>query len=116
MSEIPPEILVVGGNADSLPMQLAQLRGIGTVTAVMPPRLALLRMAADLEPPPLDGVVYLHTAEDVDALANDSALPDDLTADEQLFVDAWRARFAPKQRAGDGLAWDTTGFESPDRR
>jgi hypothetical protein len=110
MSELPPEVLVVGGNADILPLQLTRLRAAGTVTALMPPRLALLRPAPGVDPPRIDGVVYLRRAEEADAL------PDDLTADERLFVDAWRTRFAPKQRTGDGLAWDAAGFEPPDRR
>jgi hypothetical protein len=108
MPDLPPEILVVGENADKLPIQLAQLRTVGTVTAVMPPRLALLRLAPGLTPPDLDGVAYLRR------LAADVPLPDDLTDDERLFVEAWRLRFAPKQRPGEGLAWDAPGFEPPD--
>lgn len=41
--------------------------------------------------------------------------PPDASETEQIGVDAWNARVASqgKQRPGDGLPWDTPGFEAP---
>lgn len=36
-----------------------------------------------------------------------------LSAGEQLFVSGWLARSAPKERPGEGLAWDAPGYTPP---
>lgn len=42
-------------------------------------------------------------------------LPGDLSDEERLFVSAWvRRHSTSKQRAAEGLAWDTPGYEPPD--
>ena len=85
---------------------LRELRRVALVTQIFPPRLAVV--TGDV-PTGVPGVISAH-----DPAAAD--LPDDLTDDEQLFVAAWRER-AGKQaehRRGEGLAWDSPGFEPPD--
>lgn len=41
-------------------------------------------------------------------------IPDDLSATERLWVDAWGQRGEQKDRPGEGLSWDAPGFEPPD--
>lgn len=47
----------------------------------------------------------------------DEDLPDvaaeDLDEAERVFVNAWRERRHVKRRTGDGLPWDSPGFEAP---
>jgi hypothetical protein len=105
MSDLPPEILVIGTDTDMLSAQLGHLRALGTVVGMLPPRLALVRLPAGEALPPLDGLVYLDA---------DEQPPVALSADERLFVDAWRLRFTPKERPGDGRNWDSPGFQPPD--
>jgi hypothetical protein len=105
MSDLSPEILVIGTSNGMLSAQLAHLRALGTVVGMMPPRLALVRLPAGEALPPLDGLVYLDA---------DEQAPVTLSADERLFVDAWRLRFTPKERPGDGQNWDSPGFQPPD--
>jgi hypothetical protein len=108
MSDMSPEVLVVGTVAGLDGEQLRRLRRAAVVTAVMPPRLALVRPREGEPLPQLAGVHYLSDGAD---LRDDAGA--DLTSEERLFVDAWRARFTPKARRGDGLAWDSPGFTPP---
>lgn len=46
--------------------------------------------------------------EDVPEVATE-----DLDEAERIFVNAWRKRRHVKERPGDGLPWDSPGFEAP---
>jgi hypothetical protein len=52
-------------------------------------------------------------------VASSEAVPEDqletLSADERAWVAGWNINRAAKQRRGEGLGWDTAGFEPPDR-
>ena len=105
MPDMPREMLLFAENADILPAHLGALRRAVQVTQVMPPRLALVIAPEGSEPPPIPGVVYL---------TDDTPPPADLSPDERLFVEGWRLRRQPKERPGEGLSWDSPGFEPPD--
>jgi hypothetical protein len=76
---------------------------------LLPPRLAVVaageRDLWALERFP--GVRAVHTER----------VPDDVVArmDEpaRTFATAWNERRSPKRRTGDGLPWDTPGFDAP---
>jgi hypothetical protein len=42
-------------------------------------------------------------------------LPADLSSSEALFVNGWLLGRKAKTRKGENLAWDTPGFQPPDR-
>ncbi len=89
---------------------VGDLRGFAQVTAILPPRLALVATPADgagalARLPGVVGV-FTHTVP--------AGLRETLTATENLFVDAWLARLAGKSRPGEGLPWDAAGRLPPD--
>lgn len=88
---------------------LAHLRAIGTVTQLLPPRLALVRAAPDT-------IARVARIEGVLSVSDDTLaeLPQDFTPSERLFVSAWEARRHPKTRPGEGLSWDAPDFLPPD--
>ncbi|WP_322780074.1 hypothetical protein [Frankia sp. Cas4] len=99
-----------GRHGDGRHQVIDALRGLVRVTAILPPRLALV-----VAPPDgtdalarLPGVVgvFTHTVP--------AGLRETLTATENLFVDAWLARVAGKHRSGEGLPWDAPGRLPPD--
>jgi hypothetical protein len=100
------EILVVVADGDRFAEAIAQWRRSATVTQLLAPRLALL--IPDGEPPGIPGTRWYRNDVPPDVLL-------DLTPTERIFVAAWRDRRAPKVRPGDGVTWDTPGFEPPDR-
>lgn len=63
-------------------------------------RIALLRAIPGIE------------AATIDALPQD--ILNSLNQTEALWVAAWFERKRPKQRPGEGLAWDAPGFLPPD--
>lgn len=87
------------------------LPGVGAVvTQRLPPRLAVVRLPAAHLP-------ALRSAGGVRAVClPGDPVPDGLGESEQLFARAWQVRGRPKERTGDGLAWDAPGFEPPDPR
>ncbi|MFF0478328.1 hypothetical protein [Streptomyces sp. NPDC004284] len=103
------EVLVVVEEGDWETVIVA-LRALGPVTQLLPPRLALVALPADSRAaaPELPGTAW-----------HDDDVPpgtyDRLSDQEQLFVNAWRARRTPKQRPGDHLPWDAPGHIPPDR-
>lgn len=89
---------------------LIALRALVRVTQVMPPRLALVI--------PSEGSIAEASALPGTAWYEDDLPPEvyaDLSPQEQLFVDAWRARRIPKRRPGDHLPWDAPGRLPPDQ-
>jgi hypothetical protein len=105
----PREVLVVfraGMPGDAF----ARLRNEYRVTAMAPPRIAVVAGVEDIE--------RLTRRPDVEAVMTtmSDAAPDSLTDAELLFVNGWRARHQSgvKSRTGDGLAWDAPGFLPPD--
>jgi hypothetical protein len=108
MPDNPVEILVVADAVGDMRAQWEQLGRAVTITQTMPPRLALVQASGGRDAlPSLPGLSYMERPDDPDA-------PTELTAEERMFVDAWRLRRQPKQRQGNGLAWDSPGFEPPD--
>jgi hypothetical protein len=90
-----------GASLDALPdVELRQLLppGLAVVTGAERDLRALER---------LPGVLAVHTER----------VPDDVVArmDEpaRTFAAAWNERRRPKRRRGDGLPWDTPGFDAP---
>lgn len=108
MSDVPTELLVVvdAGKAAGV---LAELRAAGVVMQALEPRLALIR----------EDPSSLRAAERLPGVRIFREEPDaaePLTAGERLFVAAWASRSVPKHRPGDGLAWDSPGYDPPDAR
>jgi hypothetical protein len=102
------EVLVVVADGATFPEVVEQWRRSGTVTQLLPPRLALLILDGD--PQPVPGTRWYLDDVPADVLL-------DLAPHERIFVAAWRdrrARQTPKDRPGDGLSWDTPGFQPPD--
>jgi len=89
---------------------LARIGALGRVEQVLPPRLAIVRAEREVVP-------LLMRTDGVLEVVSDTTTPDSgaWTDGERLFIDAWVARRADKQRPGEGLHWDAPGFLPPDR-
>lgn len=99
-------VIVEGGDFDTV---LSDLQAGGTVTQVLPPKLALVALpsggrAATTDVP---GTAWYENDVPADVL-------DRLSAEERLFVDAWRSRRTGKERPGNHLPWDAPGYLPPD--
>jgi hypothetical protein len=105
--EPPREVLVVVADADHFTEAVEQWRRTGTVTQLLAPRLALVELEPGADPAPVPGTRWY-----LDDIPADRLL--DLAPHERIFVAAWRDRRAAKVRTGDGVAWDTPGFDPPD--
>ncbi|MFD3530191.1 hypothetical protein [Streptomyces sp. NPDC058664] len=104
------EVLVLVEDGDWETVVVA-LRALGPVTQLLPPRLALVALPAGprrTEASELPGTAWYE--DDLPPEAYDR-----LSDQEQLFVNAWRARRTPKQRPGNHLPWDAPGHLPPDR-
>ncbi|UZF42861.1 hypothetical protein [Rhodococcus rhodochrous] len=108
MVEPPREHLVVlvPERADAT---LADVEAMAPVTQLLRPRLLLVLADPDVR----EGIRRIPGVLGVYDTAPDGE-PLGLSLEEQLFVDAWVARHAPKTRPGEGSNWDTPGFEPPD--
>ncbi len=99
------DVLVIAADGEAAVRLSAQVDGAQTMGRVV--------VAPD-EPRQVAGAdrLRIFTADDRPG-AEDVA---HLSPAELLFVDAWRARLdeGAKVRPGDGLSWDTTGFQPPD--
>jgi hypothetical protein len=108
MVETPREHLVVLAS-EQADAALADIEAVASVTQLLRPRLLLVIAEPDVREDirRTNGVLGVYdTAPDGELLG--------LSPEEQLFVDAWAARRAPKTRPGEGSNWDTPGFEPPD--
>jgi hypothetical protein len=79
------------------------------VVQQMPPRLAIV--SADEA-----GIRALEAAPGVSAVFAGDVPPEALERLDvvgRAFATGWNERRRPKDRIGDGLAWDTPGFEAP---
>lgn len=104
------DVLVVIDGAEAAAFDLA-IAAHGRVTQRLPPRLAIVRVAAEdipaIERIPAVLGAYADVVPDVVVSRLDPA--------ERLFASAWSAtRTRQEKRRGDGLAWDAEGFEPPD--
>jgi hypothetical protein len=75
----------------------------------LPPRLAIV--AADEE-----GVRAMEHSPGVTAVFAEDVPPEVLDQFDPVaraFAAGWNERRRPKERPGEGLAWDTPGFEAP---
>jgi len=108
MVEPPREHLVVlvPERADAT---LADVEAMAPVTQLLRPRLLLVHVDPDVR----EGIRRIPGVLGVYDTAPDDE-PFGLSPEEQLFVDAWATRHAPKTRPGEGSDWDTPGFEPPD--
>lgn len=99
-------VIVATGDYDAV---VEQLRAIGPVTQLLPPRLALVDVGPEpVSPrPSVAGAAWYEDDVPDDVLAN-------LSDQERLFVAAWRSRRAPKARPGDHEPWDAPGRLPPD--
>ena len=100
------ELLVLADRA-TFADTLRTLRATATVTHVLRP----IVIVSGADPAVLrrfEGVREVVT-DDLSAAARH-----DLEPEARTFVDAWRRRSAPRDRRGDGLAWDAPGFLPPD--
>ena len=108
MVETPREHLVVLAS-EQADAALADIEAVASVIQLLRPRLLLVLADPDVREDirRTPGVLGVYdTAPDGEPLG--------LSPEEQLFVDAWAARRAPKTRPGEGSNWDTPGFEPPD--
>lgn len=91
---------------------LERLHESHRVTQVGSPRIVVVSVSPGETPPSssIPGVVAVTTG------TLPSGLVDRLDEGEALFVTAWEGRMAgpEKQRRGEGLPWDASGFEPPD--
>ncbi|MEJ2889642.1 hypothetical protein [Actinomycetospora aeridis] len=103
------EVLVVLADTADFDEAVEELRRRATVLHLMPPRLAVVRLrpGVPLEALGVAGSQVYRGAPPTSVLA-------DLTEAEQGFAQGWTA--PPKQRRGDQLSWDASGFEPPDPR
>jgi hypothetical protein len=87
-----------------------------TVAAEVPPDVVVVRAdPADLPEIAKTGRLAIMRLEDGSTrmLGDEDAL-DELDEGARLFVSAWRARPLEKpDRPGEGLPWDSPGFEAP---
>ncbi len=102
------EVLVVLSEGDAGGSRLDEVRRHAEVLQWLPPRIAIVRVAADRPLPGAMPGAGWFAAEIPEAVAAD------LTPTERLFVDAWLSRREAKVRPADGLAWDAPGMEPPD--
>jgi hypothetical protein len=75
----------------------------------MPPRLAIVSANEA-------GIRALEAAPGVTAVFAGDVPPEALERLDvvgRAFATGWNERRRPKERLGDGLAWDTPGFEAP---
>jgi hypothetical protein len=102
------EALVIVRDADYESV-INELRAHATVTQLLPPGLALVALPAGpgAATPDVPGAVWYE--DDVPADVYNR-----LSAQERLFVDAWRLRRFAKERPGDHLPWDAPGYQPPD--
>jgi hypothetical protein len=89
-------------------------RDVGALVAVtqrLPPRLAIVQgdEGALARLRDVSGIVVVTSGDVPDQLSSG------LSESERLFAHGWVLGRSPKQRPGDGLAWDAEGFLPPDR-
>lgn len=75
----------------------------------LPPRLAIV--ATDAE-----GIRAIEGSPAVRAVFTEDVPPEALERFDQVsraFAAGWNERRRPKERRGEGLAWDTPGFDAP---
>jgi hypothetical protein len=101
------ELLVVLDDPGHGGDTISALRRTVPVTQSLPPRLALVAIPDGWAPAAVPGATWYE--DDVPPTVLDS-----LTDTERMFVAAWQARRAGKRRPGDGLPWDSPGFQPPD--
>jgi len=108
------EVLIVGSGLAS---DTSQMR----IIAQSPPHVFVADvdvadLAAIAEIAPHAELVMTRTANGGLRLEGDQTALDFLDEGSRLFVEAWRTRPLTKpDRVGDKLAWDTPGFEPPDK-
>lgn len=104
------ELLVIVGDEDAA-ATVRELTGAAMVH-VASPRVFVINDPAGVHTNELAGVPRLT------AIRGGSIAPevlDELDENEALFVQAWTLRKSEsKTRRGDGLDWDSEGFEPPD--
>ncbi|MBC9034847.1 hypothetical protein IAG41_20850 [Sphingomonas sp. JC676] len=85
----------------------AELEGLATVRQRYGDRVFVVAAA---EPAPLGALGDVFPADSKAPESDES-----LSTTEQLGISAWNARedLANKQRPGEGLDWDSEGFEAP---
>jgi hypothetical protein len=87
------------------------------VIGTLPPRVAVLRAAADDVPAiaRMSRVVIVRRSDAPDEVVGDPRALQELDDAARLFVEAWRSQAPAKtDRPGDSLPWDAPGFEPPD--
>jgi hypothetical protein len=104
------EVLVVGYDARDLDRW--------PVTARVPPHIAVLRADRDdlTEIARHVRLAMVRLPDGGVSILGDDTVLDELDDAGRLFINAWRDRPAGKPgRIGDGLPWDTNGFQPPDQ-
>jgi hypothetical protein len=100
-------LVVIDGEAGRV---LDEIEAAAQVTQILAPRLVLVSadagVLARIAEIPGVGAVYTDVIE---------SPPPDLTPAERVFMSAWELRAGARSRIGDGLPWDATGFDPPDR-
>ena len=102
------EALVVLDAQDAAGSRLELVRRHAVVLQSLPPRIAIVRMPADVPlPQAVPGTSWYTGDIPADVAAG-------FTPTERLFVDAWLSRRETKTRQGEGQPWDAPGREPPD--
>lgn len=104
------EILVVDLDPDAL--------GSLTPVAAVPPRVAVVRTDSDAVDDLVAGARFAIVRDENGTAEprGDAGVLEELDSGARLFVEAWLTpRRAKTTRPGDGLPWDSPGFEPPDR-
>ena len=104
----PGEVLVVLDAAGAERTAQAVGRHVRVVQQ-LPPRV----LVATGTVPSIAEVSALPGVSAVVTRSSSAPMPAGLTAEERLFVGAWRSRQRPKQRPGEGLKWDAPGYTPP---
>jgi hypothetical protein len=108
--KLMPEVLVVFKDPPSQ-RTITDLKARYRVTALMPPRLAVLDL-------PESQLTELQRMPGVEAVLTGPTglLPASLTEQERLFITGWlQRRQGGKQRKGENLPWDAEGYLPPDK-
>jgi hypothetical protein len=101
-SEVLVELQPGATIEDAVPAEAAVLQRF-------PPRLAIV--AADAA-----GIDALRASAFVNAVFDGEVPPEALDRLDQMgrvFATGWNERSRPKRRRGEGLPWDTPGFDAP---
>lgn len=106
MTNQATEHLLVVDEPERFEAIVAAVGATAPVIQQLPPRLAIVASpASGQQLPQVSGATWYREG---------AAIDERLSAEELLFVTAWRQRRRTKDRPGEGLPWDAPGYQPPD--